>query len=125
VKEIASPQVVRCHMLRPPLRLPLALLLLVLLTPPRLPSAPVPEPPPDDERQRLLGKLTPGLPADKVEELLGGRRNPPRRARQILYQRYREQWLYDHPFPLRLDLDGPRGRDPHLLSVQSRPPDRP
>jgi hypothetical protein len=52
------------------------------------------------------GGQTPGALRDRYGP-------PTRTARQILYGRYREQWEYDGP-PLRLVLEGGRGRETHL-----------
>jgi hypothetical protein len=49
---------------------------------------------------------------DEVREVLG----PPRRvARQLLYHRYLEQWLYEAPGSPRLTFDCRRGQVPFLL----------
>jgi hypothetical protein len=51
---------------------------------------------------------------EEVRTLLG----PPRRiARQLLYQRYLEQWAYDAPFAARVDFDCRRGQTPFLLAT--------
>jgi hypothetical protein len=63
-------------------------------------------------------KLERGMEAEQVRAQLGG---PPRRiARQILYHRYLEQWIYDTP-PLRLEFDCPRGQRPRLSSWRELP----
>jgi hypothetical protein len=65
--------------------------------------------------ERLLSGMTP----DQVRQILG----PPRRiGRQILYQRYIEQWVYDTPRPLRLEFDCRRGQLPSLLLPPAAPP---
>jgi hypothetical protein len=49
----------------------------------------------------------------EVRQILG----PPRRiARQILYHRYLEQWLYDAPGSGRLEFDCRRGEVPFLIT---------
>jgi hypothetical protein len=54
------------------------------------------------------------VPAD-VTEVLG----PPERiARQVLYRRYREQWLYDAPVPLVAVFDVATGDTPRILTVR-------
>jgi hypothetical protein len=67
------------------------------------------------ERERILRELQPGISEDRVRELLG---RPNHLARQVLHLRYLEQWVYDSPFPVRLEIECPRGRKPHLLTVQ-------
>jgi hypothetical protein len=70
----------------------------------------------EKERAELLEKLVRGQSRERVRGLLG----PPRRqARQLVYQHYREQWVYDEPLAVRLDFDAARGDDPHLLGHQS------
>ncbi|HEY7158203.1 MAG TPA: hypothetical protein VH575_29895 [Gemmataceae bacterium] len=52
--------------------------------------------------------MTPEQVRDKV--------GPPKRiARQILYHRHVEQWIYDQPIAARLQFDCPRGQKPHLV----------
>lgn len=61
--------------------------------------------------------IAPGMTPDEVRQRLG----PPKRiARQILYHRYREQWIYDPPHPARLQFDCPRGQKPALLWIAPR-----
>jgi hypothetical protein len=73
-----------------------------------------PKVPSGDDWKKAAARLRPGMTAAEVRELLG----PPRRtARQILYQRYREQWLYEEPVRLRLDFDCRRGQPPFLLTL--------
>ncbi len=69
-----------------------------------------PGPPPVE-----LATLRPGMSQDEVRRLLG----PPKRtARQILYRRYLEQWVYDGPDAVRIEFDCVRGKDPQILTVQ-------
>jgi hypothetical protein len=68
--------------------------------------------------------LHPGLSPTEVTQLLGAQ--PRKKARQILFQRSLEQWIYEYPtFVLRLDFDFPRGQQPRLLTVHLHPPSRP
>ncbi len=60
--------------------------------------------------------VRPGMSPEQVRERLGP---PARVARQILSQRYLEQWLYDAPHHLRLEFDCPRGQPARLVSVQA------
>jgi hypothetical protein len=69
-----------------------------------------------------LKKLTPGLTQPEVRRLLG----PPRRmARQILYRRYLEQWVYDGPNAVRIEFECVRGKEPQILTVQPLTPPPP
>lgn len=60
-----------------------------------------------------IAKLQHGMTPEQVRRLLGA---PKRVARQILYRRYREQWIYDAPISIRLTFECRRGRKPQLLS---------
>jgi hypothetical protein len=69
-----------------------------------------------------LARLRPGMSQDQVRRLLG----PPKRtARQILYRRYLEQWVYDGPDAVRIEFDCVRGKDPQILTVQPLSTPRP
>jgi hypothetical protein len=68
-----------------------------------------------EDRAARFKQIQPGLSPDQVRRLIGP---PQRSARQILYHRAREQWLYDVPFSVRLEFEYVRGQEPHLLSVQ-------
>jgi hypothetical protein len=61
-----------------------------------------------------FAKLKPGLTPEQVRRMVGA---PKHVARQILYHRYREQWIYDAPTPVRLTFDCPRGQKPQLLLI--------
>jgi hypothetical protein len=66
------------------------------------------------ERDHILRELQPGIAEARVRELLG----PPKRmARQVLHLRYLEQWVYDSPFPVRVEIEHPLGQKPQLLTV--------
>ena len=71
-----------------------------------------------DDRPRAFAKLERGMTPEQVRQLVGA---PQRIARQILYHRYREQWLYDTPAPIRLTFDCPRGQKPELLAIPTLP----
>ncbi len=72
----------------------------------------------------------PDLPADPakwpkdmtqadVRRVLG----PPKHiARQILYRRYLEQWVYDGPNSVRIEFDCVRGKEPQILTVHPLTP---
>lgn len=65
-----------------------------------------------EQAAQPLARLRHGMTPEEVRKLVG----PPKRiARQILYHRAREQWLYDPPFPARLQFDCRRGQQPQLL----------
>ena len=71
-----------------------------------------------DEREDTkpaFAKLKVGMTPEQVLQLVG---DPKHKARQILYHRYREQWTYDVPRPMRLTFDGPRGEVPQLLVIK-------
>jgi hypothetical protein len=62
-----------------------------------------------------LSRLRTGLPAVEVVQILG----PPKRvARQILYKRCMEQWIYETPYPLRIEFDCVQGRQSQILTVR-------
>lgn len=63
-------------------------------------------------------KLKRGMTPEQVRQLVGA---PKQIARQILYHRYREQWVYDASVPVRLTFDCPRGQKPQLLSYPEVP----
>jgi hypothetical protein len=65
--------------------------------------------------------LRPGMTAAEVVNLLG---QPKRVARQIIYKRCLEQWLYDSP-PVRIDFDSVQGRHSQILTVHPIRPARP
>lgn len=72
-------------------------------------------PKPRDKPQR-------GMTPQQVRDRLG----PPQRiARQILYHRHREQWIYLPPLSARLLFDCPRGQVPQLLWMQEEAQPRP
>ncbi len=83
-------------------------------------------PPPEQvepmDRQRKVQQVRPGMTPDEVRRLLG----PPERvARQILYRRYLEQWIYDPPLSLRIGWDCLSGQDPQVQTVQATTPEKP
>jgi hypothetical protein len=69
-----------------------------------------------------LTELVPGLSQKEVLRLRG---QPQHKARQILYRRYREQWVYDEPNAVRIEFDCVRGQEPRILTVQRLTPERP
>jgi hypothetical protein len=74
-----------------------------------------------EQRQRLLAQLKTCRTQDEVRTLLGP---PPRVARQILHQRYLEQWVYEGTWQVRLEFDCPRGQKPLLTTFQELPATR-
>jgi hypothetical protein len=42
---------------------------------------------------------------------------PTRISRQLLYRHYLEQWSYDNPSRLWLELDYHTGREPHVIVI--------
>jgi hypothetical protein len=77
-----------------------------------------------EERARLAQAVAQVLPKlvhsqQDVNELLGDEKEV---SRQLLYQRYREQWRYRQPLPLTLVFDCRKGKAPVLVKVQSENP---
>ena len=69
-----------------------------------------------------LNKLHQGMPQSEVQHLFG----PPKRiARQILYRRYMEQWVYDGKKPVRIEFSCGRGEEPKILTVHPLTPPQP
>jgi hypothetical protein len=69
-----------------------------------------------------LARLRPGMTQAEVRGLLG----PPKRvARQILYRRYLEQWVYEGAHAARIEFDCVRGKEPQILTVHPLTPPRP
>jgi hypothetical protein len=70
------------------------------------------DPAPRNDASRIR-QLRSGMTPDEVRQLLG----PPQRiARQILYHRYLEQWVYDAPLSVRVEFDCPRGQPSRLIA---------
>jgi hypothetical protein len=68
------------------------------------------------ELGRRLAEVLPALsqtPAE-VADVLGSEKQV---SRQVLYRRYREQWLYDSPLPLLVVFDVRKGREAKLVDV--------
>jgi hypothetical protein len=59
--------------------------------------------------------LQKGMTQADVLRLMG--RQPKQIARQILYRRYLEQWVYDGPTPVRIEFDCVRGKEPQIQTV--------
>lgn len=59
-------------------------------------------------------RLQRGMTPEQVRQHVGA---PKRIARQILYHRHVEQWVYDSPKAARLQFDCRRGQKPLLLWV--------
>jgi hypothetical protein len=69
----------------------------------------------------FFAKVEPGMTMEQVRQLAGA---PQRIARQVLYHRYLEQWMYDRPIPARLQFDCPRGEKPQLVWKQVFPAEK-
>jgi hypothetical protein len=68
------------------------------------------------DRQANAAKVRAGMSIEEVQTLLG----PPNRiARQILYRRCAEQWIYDTPEGLWINWDCLKGQEPRVLSVHA------
>jgi hypothetical protein len=65
-----------------------------------------------EELVQAFARLEPGMTPEQVRAKLP---SPKRVARQLLYHRYLEQWIYDQPFTARLTFDCHRGQKPRLL----------
>ncbi|HEY7308024.1 MAG TPA: hypothetical protein VH643_01555 [Gemmataceae bacterium] len=70
------------------------------------------------ERPSVHGfdRLHRGMTPEQVRQHVG---SPKRIARQILYHRHVEQWVYDPPNAARLQFDCRRGQKPLLLWVST------
>lgn len=73
-------------------------------------------PPQRDEAPAGPAQLRQGMTPGEVRTLLG---EPRRVARQILYHRYLEQWVYDAPASIRVEFDCPGGQPARLVSATS------
>ncbi len=70
----------------------------------------------DADKPADLSRLHKGLTQAQVRQFLG----PPNHvARQILYRRYLEQWVYDGPNPVRIEFDCVRGNKPQIITVHA------
>src|SRR5262249_47747457 len=69
---------------------------------------------PANDSRRKPPDVKPGMSAGEVRDRIG---SPKKVARQILFRRHLEQWTYDTPIPVRLELDGVRGQEPRVVSV--------
>jgi hypothetical protein len=104
-----------------PRRLPAVLLLALCPALPGQGRPPAPPAPPpfagqpltDAERAARLDRLAAGQSRAQAQALLGP---PRRRARQLVYQHVREQWVYDEPLAVRLDFEAAGGAEPRLAS---------
>jgi hypothetical protein len=55
-----------------------------------------------------------GMPAQDVRQRLGP---PVRIVRQVLYRRHIEQWVYENPLPIRVQISCVRGDEPIVTGV--------
>jgi hypothetical protein len=55
-----------------------------------------------------------GMTPAEVRQILGP---PARVARQILFRRHLEQWIYDQPEAARVEFNCVRGEEPYVLTV--------
>jgi hypothetical protein len=99
------------------LLLPASYLFLMLLSS-RVASSTAPADWEREDAPPSFAKLQRGMTPEQVRRIVG---SPKYIARQILYHRYREQWLYDTPTPVRLTFDCPRGQKPQLLFLSGLP----
>jgi hypothetical protein len=68
-----------------------------------------PQQPPDTARLRV------GMTQAEVKKLYG---EPSRVARQILFRRHLEQWVYDGAQPLRIEFNCLRGQEPRVFNFE-------
>jgi hypothetical protein len=61
-----------------------------------------------------LGVTQPGMGMARVRELLG---EPERVARQLLFRRHLEQWVYPGDGGGRVEFDCVRGEEPRVIAV--------
>jgi hypothetical protein len=66
-----------------------------------------PRQPPDTARLRI------GMTQTEVKKLFG---EPARVARQILFRRHLEQWVYDGAQPVRIEFNCLRGQEPRVFN---------
>jgi hypothetical protein len=67
-------------------------------------------------RRRNVERVHAGMAADQVRKLLG---EPSRTSRQILFRRYVEQWTYEDPPGLWIELNCLKGEEAHVLAVHA------
>ncbi|HZT81626.1 MAG TPA: hypothetical protein VFA26_15475 [Gemmataceae bacterium] len=96
----------RCRTWLPTTALLTGLLALALAVRPARPA--------DDPAADPARGVRPGMSPAEVERRLG---RPSRIARQVLYRRCLEQWLYDGPPPLRVEFSRVRGEPAQVQSV--------
>jgi hypothetical protein len=99
--------------------------LIVLATSPAL-SDPLPEPRGKRAEERPVTQEECDQLVGKSVEHIRQRFGPPReRARQILYHRYLEQWVYKDPYMIRVEIDCQGGKKPQVQNVQPLNPGNP
>jgi hypothetical protein len=67
------------------------------------------------DRQAILVEVKRDMSADRVRTLLGG---PNRVARQILYRKHLEQWVYEEPAPTRIEFSCVPSEEARVVSVR-------
>jgi hypothetical protein len=88
--------------------------ILLLLLPLLLIAAAPPEAVKPAERQQNMARVNSGMTAVEGRKLLGPADHT---SRQILYRRYVEQWNYDNPPGLWIELDCVKGQHPRVIGV--------
>ena len=82
------------------------------------PEEPARERPDVAKRDRLLSQIERQMPAARVRQFLG----PPNRiARQVLFRRHLEQWIYDAPLAVRVEFFCVPGEEARVLNVLPDP----
>jgi hypothetical protein len=77
--------------------------------------------PTPEERAQNIPKIKRGLPATEVRNLLG---KPDRIARQILFRRHLEQWIYDNPINARVEIVYSPGEEAQVQAVYVKPQEK-
>jgi hypothetical protein len=96
----------------------LILFALAPVDPPEAEMPPLPDRPLTVDECQPLARLT----ADQLRQRLGP---PPHVSRQILYHRYVEQWTYERPWMIRVEIDSFRDRNQQRVTVQPIAPGKP
>ncbi len=67
-----------------------------------------------EERVENIAQIRRGMPATEVRKLLG---TPDRIARQILFRRHFEQWIYDNPINARIEIVSTPGEEAQVKAI--------
>jgi hypothetical protein len=67
-----------------------------------------------DRQEQTTSPVRAGMSANEVRQLIG---TPLCVSRQLLYRRHIEQWVYENPHPLRVQMNCVRGEEPVVTAV--------